>query len=164
MLTQIRAWARGVLLCLAVAGCRTAVHCSSGCTAGSSLAGVKYDCGCETTHGCAAGDDCSCGSPGDVPGCADACGAGCEPSLLDRLCGCTGCGELYWCEWHNDPPALCQPCDCRGNYIGPGAALDGGVPYRRRHVEALSPASPWAQLPLDAAIGELDDDGEASAF
>jgi hypothetical protein len=41
--------------------------------------------------------------------------------LVDRFCGCTGCdGELYWSEWHNDPPRCCDPCDCHGNWIGTG--------------------------------------------
>jgi hypothetical protein len=28
---------------------------------------------------------------------------------------------LYWSEWHNDPPQCCDPCDCYGNWVGPGA-------------------------------------------
>jgi hypothetical protein len=38
--------------------------------------------------------------------------------LLQKLCGCTGCGELYWNEWHSDPPACREPCDCMGAYTG----------------------------------------------
>jgi hypothetical protein len=41
--------------------------------------------------------------------------------MVDRYCGCTGCdGELYWSEWHNDPPRCCDPCDCHGNWVGGG--------------------------------------------
>jgi hypothetical protein len=39
-------------------------------------------------------------------------------TLLQKLCGCTGCGELYWNEWHCDPPACREPCDCTGAYTG----------------------------------------------
>jgi hypothetical protein len=28
------------------------------------------------------------------------------------------CGECYWSEWFNDPPACHDPCDCYGNYAG----------------------------------------------
>ncbi|MEQ8848492.1 hypothetical protein [Botrimarina sp.] len=36
--------------------------------------------------------------------------------------GCGGCdGELYWSEWHNDPPACHDPCDDCGNWVGPTA-------------------------------------------
>jgi hypothetical protein len=31
----------------------------------------------------------------------------------------SSCGECYWSEWFNDPPACCDPCDCYGNYSGP---------------------------------------------
>jgi hypothetical protein len=30
----------------------------------------------------------------------------------------SSCGECYWSEWFNDPPACCDPCDCYGNYAG----------------------------------------------
>ena len=50
---------------------------------------------------------------------------------MGMLCGCTGCGELYWNEWHNDPPSVCEPCDRCGNYIGPGSAGYYRAPYRR---------------------------------
>jgi hypothetical protein len=39
------------------------------------------------------------------------------------LFGCGGCdSELYWNEWHNDPPRCCDPCDPCGNWVGPAGA------------------------------------------
>lgn len=71
-------------------------------------------------------------------GCLDGCGpgvcgpAGCGPvgcapldiggaihgKLADINCK-SGCGEVYWGEWHHNPPADCDPCDNHGNWIGP---------------------------------------------
>ena len=119
MSIQTRVAASLAVLCLAVSGCRSAINCADDCARphGSPLAGARYDCSCE--QGCT-----HCASADEATGCADACGngcnGGCRPGLVDRLCGCTGCGELYWCEWYNSPPQLCQPCDCHGNYTGPG--------------------------------------------
>jgi hypothetical protein len=43
------------------------------------------------------------------------------------LFGCGGCdSELYWNEWHNDPPRCCDQCDPCGNWTGPSA---GGTSY-----------------------------------
>jgi hypothetical protein len=43
--------------------------------------------------------------------------------MCTSLCGgCSGCSsEAYWCEWHNDPPRCCDPCDRCGNWIGPSS-------------------------------------------
>jgi hypothetical protein len=44
--------------------------------------------------------------------------------LLSVLCCCNPCagcsGETYWSEWHNDPPRCQDPCNCHGDWIGPG--------------------------------------------
>jgi hypothetical protein len=97
---------------------------------------------CESACGC--GDVCGCGGACE-PGCGcDPCGcdSGCSNrgcclngvlfgsycgrfvSMFDKLCGgCNGCsGEVYWSEWHNDPPRCHEPCDCCGNYTGPSYA------------------------------------------
>ena len=125
MSIQSRIAASLVMLCLAVGGCRSAINCADDCARphGSPLAGARYDCSCE--QGCTrcAGGPVACGARSETNGCADACGCcndGCRTGLVDRLNGCTGCGELYWSEWYNSPPPLCQPCDCHGNYTGPG--------------------------------------------
>ncbi|QDT72796.1 hypothetical protein [Lacipirellula limnantheis] len=126
MLMRTRVVASLAALCLAASGCRSAINCTDGCARrqGSPLAGARYDCSCETSCPHCCEDSAACGSPSETTGCADACGNscnnGCRRGFLDRLCGCTGCGELYWCEWYNSPPQLCQPCDCHGNYVGPG--------------------------------------------
>jgi hypothetical protein len=47
-------------------------------------------------------------------------GCGYIVGLFNSCCGCSGCdSELYWSEWHNDPPRCCDPCDHYGNWIGP---------------------------------------------
>jgi hypothetical protein len=54
-------------------------------------------------------------------------------------CCCSGCGcdeEVYWSEWHNDPPRCCDPCDCYGNWTGPSAGS-----YRAPYAHAYSPNS-----------------------
>jgi hypothetical protein len=79
---------------------------------------------------------------------------------MSRLCGCTGCGELYWNDWHNFPPARCEPCDCLGNYVGPGSPGYYRAPYRRHEgfvaqehdatVEALELAGPSDEASVDS--------------
>jgi hypothetical protein len=32
---------------------------------------------------------------------------------------------VYWSEWHNDPPRCCDPCNRRGQWVGPGAGSGG---------------------------------------
>jgi hypothetical protein len=52
-------------------------------------------------------------------------GGGCDPCnwypgkcLFDKI-GCnSGCGKLYWSDWHSQPPDCCDPCDGCGNYAG----------------------------------------------
>jgi hypothetical protein len=40
---------------------------------------------------------------------------------------CAGCsGETYWNEWHNDPPRCQDPCNCHGDWIGPGCCPSCG--------------------------------------
>ena len=120
---------------------------SSGCCGGrggSGYAGLRYDTACNGLcgdSGChcvkggpcrvACGDvpDCGCPEDGYEPACGcegvgcgnsvGSAGAGCGLcSWFSRLWGCPGCsGEIYWSEWHNDPPG-CEPCDCCGNWIG----------------------------------------------
>jgi hypothetical protein len=47
------------------------------------------------------------------------------------FCG-DGCGELYWSEWHSDPPDCSDPCDRCGNWTAGWCASRGngyaGVP------------------------------------
>ncbi|MCA9236099.1 MAG: hypothetical protein KDA44_11550 [Planctomycetales bacterium] len=132
--------------------------CDEGCRDGRSFAGMKYDACCEHCGGgcgksgccddqCAGScDDCNdaccdaacdaCGA-GDCGRCAgDGCGCSCQKKggWFSRVCrkcgiGCAGCGEFYWCEWENDPPACCEPCNCHGDYIGPGDPGYYRAPY-----------------------------------
>lgn len=74
-------------------------------------------CGCAPC-GC---DPCGC----DPCGC-DPCATRCQGplsfvlGLLHPICwGCDGgCGEMYWGDFHGDPPDLCDPCDRCGNWTG----------------------------------------------
>jgi len=116
-------------------------------------------CGCGAACGEPCGYDPGCGCE-PACGCASDCGGCCEPccapkshtcclkhvgfchvcwEVVDVLSGCcsSGCGcdeEVYWSEWHNDPPRCCDPCDCYGNWVGPSA---GG--YRAPYAHAYSP-------------------------
>lgn len=126
------------------------MDCGGRCTGGSPLAGMRYDCSCESS----AKPCTSC-----TPACDAACGPSCDPranaggggrcfsSSPNR--GCTGCGELYWSEWFNDPPQLHQPCDCEGNYVGPGAQSIYVTSYRRREFDPGNPAAMWAGEPQE---------------
>ncbi len=110
--------------------------CQSGCG----------DC-CEPACGCA-----SCGEPccGCGSGCATWGGSGtacCPRKCCLKNCGfchalweivdvchcccpCGGCnGEVYWSEWHNDPPYCHDPCNNCGQWVGPscgGCGCNGG--------------------------------------
>ncbi len=82
-------------------------RCTGPCHCSQPSCGCASTCGCER-RSCPQSDCCFGNSCGRLVG------------LVDRFCGCTGCdGELYWSEWHNDPPRCCDPCDCHGNWIGP---------------------------------------------
>lgn len=88
---------------------------------------------CDPTH-CAAGGH-ECGSS-----CGTACGL-CSSkaypgplSCLMYLCNYGTykgpvCGDVYWGDWHGDPPDCCDPCDRHGNYTGVqtgGSGCGGG--------------------------------------
>lgn len=105
-------------------------------------------CGCGNCcePGCGCGD-CGCGNCCEpVCGCGDGCcgkGTACRPykcclknvgfgscwgCALNAMpcrsgCGCNG--EVYWNEWHNDPPCCHDPCNCCGEWNGPSAANCG---------------------------------------
>ena len=59
----------------------------------------------------------SCDSCGGC-GSGHCCGFGLIRLLKKVLTPCYGCGELYWNEFYNDPPANCEPCNNHGNWIG----------------------------------------------
>lgn len=99
-----------------VCGCSGAVcekkPCCLSCL-GSLIGRFKKSAGC--------GDACC----GDTC-CGDTC---CEPGSIGG-CDC----ELYWSEWHNDPPRCCDPCDKCGNWVGPAAGA-----YKAPYDHAYSP-------------------------
>jgi hypothetical protein len=110
--------------------------CGGGCGCGCGDPCGCGDCcepscgyACEPTCGCSSGCGDACGR-GKCCGCGFCTGCGLLVGLLDKCCGgCSGCdGELYWSEWHNDPPRCYDPCDCHGNWIGPSSASYRG-PY-----------------------------------
>jgi hypothetical protein len=162
MLSRISQFAALCALLIS-SGCCASLSCGDGCGGRSPYAGMKYERCCETCGasgcwggpgGCGCGDACSCG---DKVACGDGCGSrhgscGCGQSgcagcctvpggpcvrLLRRIgskLDCAGCGECYWNEWYNDPPSCAEPCDCCGNYIGPGHACTccSAKPYYAR--------------------------------
>jgi len=114
-------------------GCRSYFP-TAGCT--GPMNGCEPACGCsEADCGCEA--SCGCGD-----GCEPSCGCGCPPKVgclrtLSRICGrmrdaicgggsCGCSGEVYWSEWHNDPPRCCDPCNRCGQWVGPSAGCSGG--------------------------------------
>jgi hypothetical protein len=148
--------------CLSGSGCsQLRCGCGNGCAQKSPYAGQTYDCCCETCGpnwgpscaACRQRDECGCGSPGESSCAANACGNGCGGQgqhcrLLGAL-GCNGCGELYWSEWFNDPPACCEPCDCHGNYTGAGAEGYYRAPYLTHSEPSVE--GPTTLPPLEVA-------------
>jgi hypothetical protein len=178
-------------------GCGGALKCGNGCATGSPYAFMKYDCACET---CGPGGCSKCGDAGTCGkqvGCGDVCqcgGAGCDSCggcTLYRTesckCGplpclrwigawldCAGCGECYWNEWYNDPPDCAEPCDCYGNWAGPGHPGYYRAPYRRHHGLAANGSTapsesgqladePSSLEALDAAAASANVTGDAAA-
>ena len=76
-----------------------AVLCFSGCVCThSSVCGPGVGRGVATCDPCG---DCATGT----------CGHGyLAESVKDRLTCGSGCGEVYWGEWTNNPPDSCDPC------------------------------------------------------
>lgn len=96
-----------------------------GCGCGDSC---EAGCGCEPSCGC--GDccepSCGCGSKPEASCCSglfSTCGRMCSALCGGGSCGCSG--EVYWSEWHNDPPRCCDPCNRSGQWIGPSAGGSG---------------------------------------
>ena len=110
-------------------GCEPSCGCGD-CGEPACGCGCDEGCGCEPSCGC--GSSCGCGTSGSNLGCGFGQCCGRVVGFIDRLCGCTGCdGELYWSEWHNDPPRCCDPCDHCGNWVGPGYGYR--APYDHSH-------------------------------
>jgi hypothetical protein len=145
------------------AGCSCDPTCEFDVVNGRKYAGKTWsccrECGppiCTCTGSGSCGQSCGCNGDGNSGqrGClrcvcryGTCCGR--VVGLVDRFCGCTGCdGELYWSEWHNDPPRCCDPCDCHGNWVGPG---QGGyrAPYDHPYYAGNN-----VHAPLQAATPE----------
>ncbi len=170
------------------------MQCGDGCAKGSPYAFMKYDCACETCGpgcGTSCGADCTCGSKvggdkctcgsgcadgccgfgGRIGPCGDRCDGGCTTCgrrspccILNWLSACSGCGEFYWNEWYNDPPRCAEPCDCYGNWIGPGHGGYFRAPYRSHHGFAAAEAPATAPPPLETAHADAAyNDGDLDA-
>lgn len=120
---------------------RAPICCCRDCGGCGDCCGTACGGCCEPACGCGECCEPTCG----CGGCGDPCGAPCRPRscclkhvgfgsccghLINGLCCCkAGCGcngEVYWSEWHNDPPCCQDPCDCYGQYNGPRAGCYGG--------------------------------------
>lgn len=175
-------------------GC-SGLGCGSGCKSGSPYAFMKYDCSSGGVGGCAGcGDACTCGSgctgggssgADGACGCSSCGGAGCDacggcslyrnkwckcgPFPVLRWIGgwldCAGCGECYYNEWYNDPPACADPCDCYGNWAGSGGAGYYRAPYRMHHgwVAGQGDAQTPEAAPLEQGPTSLTALDEAAA-
>lgn len=105
-------------------------------------------CGAASCGPVAVSDACSpgCGVPADP---CNACGP-CEDRCAARACGpcgrpwgplswvfdiffagyCgDGCGELYWSDFHSEPPDCCDPCDRLGNWTGGAMSAGATTPH-----------------------------------
>jgi hypothetical protein len=106
-------------------GCTGPACCDSGCGGCGCGDSCEAGCGCEASCGC--GDcceaSCGCGSScckkktSCCSGLFSACGRMCSALCGGGSCGCSG--EMYWSEWHNDPPRCCDPCNRCGQWVGP---------------------------------------------
>jgi hypothetical protein len=143
----------------AAAGCQSVTSCGDSCGRGSSMAFQKYDCSSDNVCGQCCGESTACGA---ACGCDGACDSACDGGLLRRILGCTygctGCGECYWNEWHNDPPSVCEPCNRCGHYVGPGSTGYYRAPYRHdgfvsQKMQSLPPLE-VAEEPADEAEEE----------
>lgn len=128
-------------------GCGPAACCEPSCDPGAGCGdccGIATGCG-ESAVGDPCGSDCDCG-------CCDCGGCGCSPgpvmcvlSLLRPSCwfGCNhnGCGEIYWGDFHGDPPDCCDPCDRMGNFTG--CSNCGGEPADSGY-DTPSPDTPFS--------------------
>ena len=135
------------------------------CDPGPCVTGCDPMCGPACGPPCAAqcGPDCGtpCGPPCD-PVCETSCGGSCcDPvcgpggghcrgplywivGLLRAPCWCgPSCGEMYWCDFHGDPPDCCDPCDRYGDYIGRGPR--GYAPGMASQAVEVAPAPRVAQ-------------------
>jgi hypothetical protein len=116
-------------------GCGPANCCEPQCGPGAGCGdacGLTSGCG----TGCGCGNACGCGPCGDE--CPGGCTCGCcGPGPLYyaarlfhplRWFGCynNGCGEMYWGDFHGDPPDCCDPCDRMGNFTGSTSGVCGG--------------------------------------
>ena len=104
------------------ASCGCGDCCESGCGCEASC-GCGTDCGdcCEPSCGCG---DCGCKKKtGCCTGFFAACGRMCSAVCGGGSCGCSG--EVYWSEWHNDPPRCCDPCNRCGQMGRPHAGRGG---------------------------------------
>lgn len=152
--------------CETTCGCNDCCDgcCEPGCCCNDGCYDPGYCCGngcCEPSCGCN-GSNYSCCAGGLIAGCRRICdsicgscfGGGnsgcCNSGCCGGDCGCDGCSnELYWSEWHNDPPRCCDPCDRCGNWIGPSTSYRAPYshPYEvSRHVNAV-PGTRTARKP-----------------
>ena len=118
------------------------------------------------------GDMCAdpCGDPcceSTCDPCSDPCARPCGPlsclfAIFGPPCSRGGCGEIYWGDFHGDPPDCCDPCDRMANFTGgySGGGYHGGMAARPAYQEApayaaarktTSPA-PNPQLPAGAKL------------
>jgi len=157
-------------------GCGPLASCEPRCAPGAGCGdccGVGPDCGCSAAAPC--GDcgpacDTCCGCDPCDGGCS--CGCCCGPGplwyvlrLFRPACwfGCynNGCGEIYWGDFHGDPPDCCDPCNCMGEFTGctSGGCADcgcGGAPGGNYGMNYGAPAARSSSAP------EAIDPGQAA--
>jgi hypothetical protein len=187
-------WAACVAASLLATGCCGSLRCGGpacgdGCGKGCSYAGMKYETCCETCGGGFCSSCSKCGSGGCSCGehvtCGEGCGADCNGScakcackgcgtcgcgkqtpcwLLNCFATCAGCGERHWNEWYNDPPRCAEPCDCYGNWVGPGHGGYYRAPYLNDpYLLGKKPSAEPLELAEDNAAESESDSQDASS-
>lgn len=136
----------GIPICEPNYGCDVGCgpSCGDGCCGAECGPSCGDACGAECGPACGSCGDVCGGACGDVCGgpccspcgypwgplswvmgvfrsclhCGTYCGGGCGGGC-GGACG-GGCGELYWSDFHSQPPDCCDPCDRCGNWTGGG--------------------------------------------
>jgi hypothetical protein len=110
--------------------CEPACGCDNCCEPACGCGGCCEPCGCGT--GCATwcgSGTANCPRKCCLKNCGFCSGFGTVLGCLCKGCPCGGCsGEVYWSEWHNDPPCCQDPCNNCGQWIGPsGCGCNSGA-------------------------------------
>lgn len=128
--------------------------CGPAACAACGPAACGPDCGGCGMCAQACGPDCGCGHCGGLVGA----GVGLLGGIYRALHPpgwCGGCGEIYWSEFHSDPPDCSDPCDRYGNFTDGGCTTCGPVACGPAVCEPAGCATAPQTLPAEEYISRL---------